>query len=416
MKIILFDLKSTGHHANYVCHFINQYVIQEIEAELIILVSSEFMKKHIEVASLPTKHNISTVSFIAISPEEEAELRKPRPLLGKLIRNFQEWNLMCKYSKSLNATHSLIMYLDTCEFPVLVGLTPPCKFSGIYFRPSFHYKSFSSHRSSALDWVQQWRDHLFLFSLFRNSNLENLFCLDSLAVESIKKLYSKANVVALADPVELPDVDIFRIEFLREKHNISSDKTIFLIFGSIDGRKGIYKLLESLQLVSPEDCKKICLLIVGSAKTSDRLRIQELVKVLKSQLPIQIVTHFGYVTNEEMEAYYCLSHIVLALYQKHVGMSGILLSAAAAQRPVISSDYGLMGELVRLYGLGLTVRSDCPTSIAQSITHVLNEDRQELCNLERMRSFVLENSAEKFARTIFYNLGIANKKCIRDVH
>jgi glycosyltransferase involved in cell wall biosynthesis len=99
-----------------------------------------------------------------------------------------------------------------------------------------------------------------------------------------------------------------------------------------------------------------------------------------------------------------MADVILAPYQRHVGMSGILLLAAAAQKPVLSSNYGLMGEIVRRYELGLTVDSTEPKEIAKGLTRFLVEDSDKLCDRAKMKSFAEQNSAEEFARVIFEHL------------
>jgi glycosyltransferase involved in cell wall biosynthesis len=100
----------------------------------------------------------------------------------------------------------------------------------------------------------------------------------------------------------------------------------------------------------------------------------------------------------------------LAPYQRHVGMSGILLLAAAAGKPVLSSDYGLMGELVRRYGLGITVDSTVPSEIAKGLMRCLTEPATVLVDLDRMESFAEQHSAERYAKTIFEQLGNLGEK------
>jgi glycosyltransferase involved in cell wall biosynthesis len=82
-------------------------------------------------------------------------------------------------------------------------------------------------------------------------------------------------------------------------------------------------------------------------------------------------------------------------------MSAILVRAAAAQKPVLSSNYGLMGEMVKRYRLGLTVDASVPAEIAKGLTQFLISSPKEFCDLSSMKAFAEQNSAEKFASTVF---------------
>ncbi|MGB5714087.1 MAG: glycosyltransferase, partial [Waterburya sp.] len=120
--------------------------------------------------------------------------------------------------------------------------------------------------------------------------------------------------------------------------------------------------------------------------------------------PVQIIGHYQFVPEQDVSQYFQLADFVLAPYQKHIGMSGILLLAAAAQKPILSSNYGLMGELVRQYQLGLTVDSTLPQEIADGITECLHKSPEQLGDRQKMKTFAEQNSAERFAQVIVEHL------------
>lgn len=400
LRLVIFDLKHTGHHANYIGHLIKHWQTFKLEGKLYIVVSPKFIDRHWATVDLVPEDDTSSIEFIPISGSEFEEVHPIKSTFDRMKCNLREWSLLCQYTARLKASHCLIMYLDTCELPLVLGLKPPCPFSGIYFRPTFHYSNFLPEKFSRKEVFQQWRDRLFLDRTLRNPELHTLFCLDPLVDQSIKKLYPSARAVPLEDPIEIPAAQSVHTQPLRAKHKIPDDRKVFIVFGSIDGRKGIYKLLDALKLLSPEICKTYCFLIVGAASAADQARIHAEIDLICQDQPLQIVTHFEFVSNVEVDAYFQLSDVVLALYQRHVGMSGILLLAAAAQIPVISSDYGLMGELTRRYGLGTAIDSTAPQAIADKLTQIYDERGLD-CDLEGMKRFVDGNSASKFAKTIF---------------
>ncbi|MGB3293931.1 MAG: glycosyltransferase family 4 protein, partial [Phormidesmis sp.] len=233
--------------------------------------------------------------------------------------------------------------------------------------------------------------------------LHTLFCLGPFADEAIRALYPQAKVVSLADPVEIPQTNSLDSQVLLEKHGVLPGRRVFLLFGNITARKGVDQLLESLKELSSESCQQLCILIVGAAKPAEKSRLQAQIDSVHHTQPVQVIAHFEFVPESKVQSYYQLSDFVLAPYQRHIGMSGILLLAAAAQKPVLSSDYGLMGELVRRYQLGISIDSSSPSAIADGITRLLNSD-ESLYDLNRMKTFVEENSATQFAQTIFQHI------------
>ncbi|MGB3312378.1 MAG: glycosyltransferase [Nodosilinea sp.] len=399
-RIVLFDLKHTGHHANYIRHLIKHWQTLKLDGKLYVVVSPQFIEQHQATVKLASDHENFGVEFVSISHSEFGRIQNIGSTFDRMKGNLREWNLLCKYTAQLKANHCLVMYLDTCELPLVLGLKPPCPLSGIYFRPTFHYSSFLPEKLSKKEKLQQWRDRLFLDRTLRNPQLHTLFCLDPLVDQSIKKLYPSVRAVPLEDPIEIPVSQSADIQPLRAKHKIPDDRKVFILFGSIDSRKGIYKLLQALKLLSSEICKTYCFLIVGPASSADQARICAEIDLICQDQPLQVVTHFEFISDAEVEAYFQLADVVLALYQRHVGMSGILLLAAAAQKPIISSDYGLMGELTRRYGLGTTLDSTAPQAIADELTQIYAEQGLD-CDLEGMQRFVDGNSASKFAKTIF---------------
>jgi hypothetical protein len=54
-------------------------------------------------------------------------------------------------------------------------------------------------------------------------------------------------------------------------------------------------------------------------------------------------------------------------YQRHVGSSGVLIRAAQAGRPVIASDYGLVGAWTRKNQLGAAVNCEISAELVHCI-------------------------------------------------
>lgn len=401
--ILIFDLETGGHHPSYIRHLVNYYCDKNLPINLEIVVSPKFIDEHADVVEIPINKNKSQVRFISITLEEYTHLLNAGSLLQKI---FREWKLYCQYARVLQATHCLLMYLDTLQLPIALGENSPCPFSGIYFRPTFHYKDFNDYTFSVQDIFRGWRQKLLLYKLLNNPQFHCLFCLDNLATKYIKKLHSPAEIVSLADPVKTYNFEQEKIEVLRQELGIGKDKKIFLLFGKITNRKGIYKLLDAINILHEEVCKKICLLLVGSIVPKDKRLVQSQIQKISQSLPIEIITCDKFIAEEQVHLYFQLSDVILAPYQKHVGMSGILLLAAAAKKPVLASNYGLMGELVRQNKLGIALDSTSHEAIAKGITYFIDSQNKEadICDLKLINEFVEENSVDNFSQTLFKNV------------
>lgn len=397
-KLLLFDLSIYGHHPSYIKHFIECWSKKKSSESLDIVVSPKFIQVHSDVVEI-AKNCSSNINFVAITATEEAALKDRNSGVNRSIRAFQEWDLLYKYAISLQANKCLIMYFDTCLLPLALGKKPPCIFSGIYFRPTFHYHNFSNYSHSSKNLLQQWRELFILKRVLCNSYLQTLFCLDPYAIKHINSLYDRAKAVHLPDPVILSQANLSLAD-IQQNLQIDKNRQVFLLFGALTERKGIYQLLDAIELLPAELCQKLCLLVVGEANPVDKAAIAAKITAICQAKPVQIITQYEFVPESDMQAYFQLTDVVLAPYQRHVGMSGILLLAAAAQKPVLSSNYGLMGEIVEQYSLGISVDSTVAKEIARGLTHCLLDSLESLGDRQQMLAFAEQNSAEKFAQTL----------------
>ncbi|NJN01307.1 MAG: glycosyltransferase [Leptolyngbyaceae cyanobacterium SL_1_1] len=399
---MLFDLSVRGHHPAYIQHLIQYFIAESLPGRLVIVVSPRFFEEHGEVVEIAKRYAPAQVQFQAISRVEEKQLGQRKSARQRLHRTFQEWQLLCKYAQALRARHCLALYFDTCLRPLAVSQPLPCCLSGIYFRPTFHYSTFARYQTNAKARLQHSWEQGLLKLVGQRSRLHTVFSLDPFAVPQLNRLLKRAEAVHLPDPVALEPASPERVQQLHTELGIESSRTVALIFGALTQRKGVPQLLEAIAALSPENCQKLCLLLVGESTLETQLEAR--ITELTTQKPIQIVRRYAFVPEADVTAYFQLADIVLAPYQRHVGMSGILLQAAAAGKPVLSSDYGLMGELVNRYRLGLAVDSVQPAALAQGMHQLLNQPLENFgCRLQ-MQAFAEQNSSTLFAKVIFQRL------------
>lgn len=404
-NLMLFDLSVGGHHPGYIQHLIEYWSEQKLSGILNIVVLPKFIQQHSDVVDAAKRCKQKNINFVEITSDESSVLKSRNSSFSRAFRAFQEWQLLCRYASLLKATHCLIMYFDTCELPLVWKAKIPCSFSGIYFKPTFHYSNFSNYIPRWKNHLQQWREKFFLSRVLHHPQMQTLFCLDPFAIKHINKLHIQEKVVHLPDPVQIYSISEFPVKRLRENLGIQPDRQVFLLFGSLtDSRKGISQLLEAVKLLPHTLCQKLCIVFAGEADPIERLPLESQIMAISQSQPVQIISNYEFIPTEDVHVYFHLADVVLAPYQKHIGMSGILLLAAAAQKPVLSSNYGLMGELVQRYSLGLAIDSSVPIEITKGLTQFLLKTPFELCDRAKMKFFAEENSAENFANTIFQHI------------
>ncbi|MEM6253278.1 MAG: glycosyltransferase [Cyanobacteria bacterium P01_D01_bin.156] len=398
--LMLFDLSVYGHHATYIQYLIRYWQQEQIEHKLVIVVSPRFLSIHHDVVELANVGAQGDIRFVAITEAEEAQLPSRRSSLNRNLRNWSEWQLHCRYAKNLEVTQSLIMYIDTYQLLLAFGQSSPCPFSGIYFRPTFHYSELGNPPTGFKARVQRQWEYFSIMRVLQNPQLQQLFSLDSFAVDYLKKRDPQAKISQLADPVEVTIPATLDTAHFKQTLGIESHRKVGILMGALTRRKGIYPLLNAIKELSPEQCEQFCLLLVGAASPTEMEKIKLVVADVLDSCPVQIISRYEFIPEEEIPTYFEISDFALALYQRHVGMSGIILLAAAAQKPVLSTNYGLMGKLVNQYRLGMTVDSANSKEISYALTQLLTSDITSTYDETLMMKFSEKNAWQNFSKTL----------------
>jgi len=132
---------------------------------------------------------------------------------------------------------------------------------------------------------------------------------------------------------------------------------IYLHFGIELPRKGLQDTIEAWDH-APEDA---VLLRAGDLRPENVAPLGRLTEQGRA------IHHDGWIPAELADVYIRAVDWVLLPYRGHEGSSGVLAAAAAAQRPVIAADFGLIGRNVRRAGLGLLFEHRSVASLADAL-------------------------------------------------
>ena len=249
----------------------------------------------------------------------------------------------------------------------------------------------------ANSWIERlnyWRKNITLRYFVKNKNLDSLFNLDPFATDYILKNWNTEKVKFLPDPVQLYPTTKTKSE-VKTSLGIDESKTVFLIFGFLDSRKGIADVMKAIGKISGETSQKGCLLIVGPWEENERKLFNIQLPKIQQTTNFQIVVKDGFVKDEDIQQYFKVADYAFALYNKHFGMSAIMVRAAAAQKPLISSNFGLIGKIVVENELGITIDND----LKEKLEMLLNNEIS-IGNKEKMRAFAELNQADNYAKVI----------------
>jgi len=369
-RVLAIDFDIRGHHADYVLNFANAWARVRPPAQICFLLSSSFIDLHQEVVNVLRQLPESHIALVSLTREEQLRLDRRRRL-----RHLTGWNLFCHYARKLHASHALFMYGDCFQVPAIIGKTAPCTFSAIYFRPTFHYHTFERADRGFRERFKAWRKQIVLKRFLKCKQLKELYCLDSLAVEYIQSRFVPApRVSTIADVFsKTPDPEIEtsgdqELHELRDQLGIEKGRRIFCLLGVLDSRKGPIQLLESVQYLSPSIGRHVCLLVLGYVPEGDPQGVHAMANRMNNVNGVQIILKDQYIPSDRVQQYYLLSDVILTTYQNHMGSSSALVRACDAGKPILSSDYGYMGEMVRRHGLGITINSISPQEIAKGVS------------------------------------------------
>jgi glycosyltransferase involved in cell wall biosynthesis len=234
----------------------------------------------------------------------------------------------------------------------------------------------------------------------RNPHLYTIFTLDPTAVPSLRALGLDA--VALPDPVAQDGLEGATSQRMRERFELAPDRKMLLLFGSLTARKGVSQVLEALALLESADARQIALLMAGPLDSALLPLVEELVSKARSR-GVQVAQHNAYIENDAVQSFMKAADLILVPYQRHFGSSAVLIRAALAGRPVLSQEYGLMGENVRSHCLGQAVDTGRPPEIAAGISRFLRDPGAGF-DPEAARKFARANTPETFCRTIIARL------------
>lgn len=391
-------MNPTGHHAGYIYHLVRYWQVWNIPGELVVVVSPAFLTMHADLVTLTQQS--PTVHLVVISAAEEAH----RTGRGRLVLQMQyEWELVAQYARQWQVSQVLLMYFDTFQMALATAKGVPCPVAGIFFRPVFHYEAWGHRPVNSRERFQGWRKRLLLQLVVRRRALNTLFCLDPFVVSAINRWAGRNVATYLPDPVEVYPTTSTEVDALRDKLGIDPARRIMLVFGLLDERKGLFTLIEALKRLPPDQQRQWCLLLVGPVDEGIAPALTTSLAALTQQTAVQLIRQHDFVSEASIQPYFTMSDLIVTLYQRHIGMSAVLVRAAAAGKPVLSSNYGLMGQLVKTRQLGQAVDAESPVAV----TDALATFGQTIwtADTSAMHDFAEQNQASQYARTIFDTLG-----------
>ncbi|MDP5120775.1 MAG: glycosyltransferase, partial [Spirosomaceae bacterium] len=237
-----------------------------------------------------------------------------------------------------------------------------------------------------------------LWLMLRQNKLNKIFILnDHSTAAKLNTRFSTNLFTYLPDPIyDYPNDD--SVLNIREKHDISTDRIILLCFGMIDAKKNVALIIDAAKELPDAVAKKLCILVVGKVREEYTTTLTQSINIAKKEnTQLQIEQVNGFVTDAEMESYVKQSDWISLAYVNFYSSSGVVGLAARHNKPILATQFGVIGQQTQEYGLGISVDARKIAEITSSLEIIVSQEHHYPRSAER---FVNEHSPENFIKCL----------------
>jgi glycosyltransferase involved in cell wall biosynthesis len=287
----------------------------------------------------------------------------------------------------------------------ILPFTLKTKIVGIMDAPFLHYSNFSSVITRR--WLTRgkyFKSFVKHFIFFHRIFVKSILVLDPLAVTFYKRKM-------LSNKIHFIPEYIYTSNEFSEVIIENKEKINYLFIGPITERKGIIKLLDAfefLALNNPNWLTNVKLTVAGKVDESILEKIERLVSHVNAIAKTEVIIFENrLLTDEEFVNYIGSSDIICIPYIRQYTTSNILIQSCYMGKPVIASDFGIVGELIKRFNLGITCDPDNIVSITNGLLSIAEyASKINMNDVRRIKSFGSEFSINlnEFAKKVCENL------------
>lgn len=214
---------------------------------------------------------------------------------------------------------------------------------------------------------------------------------DKTSTDRLNLIYNSNKFVSLPDP--FVPISTKHLTDFREEHGIPSDKKLFIQFGTLCENKSTIEILESIKLLNTEEKGTFTFAFAGKVHDDIKPQFYDLINELKGKVQIVVIDSFcPYETFASM----CIAcDAILTPYRRTAQSSGLIGYASQFHKPVIAPNKGLLGDLVKSYGLGLVIEDNTPEMLVDAYRKVARGE-VDIPN----DNYCVQNSVEEFQKVI----------------
>ena len=351
MKILIYTNCLEGHNLEYI-HHIYVGASKENDKFFLFLIPEEFKKKKI-MMEWPEANNIF-FDFISQEQTEKCNRNKYFHFLGTQTYSAR---LLARKIKQHEPDHVFmdidqgIPYLD-----LFLGCNQKTRISCICYR-------IIPYEWKTLPLIKKIIEWLTYHVILKRSRYQTVFLLNNRKyLDLYNNKFHTDKYRYLTDPVT---TDVNLGKNLREEFNIPPSSKVFIHLGVMGRHKGTLNILDAIRMLSDDESKDLYFIFAGKIGDEMKDEFYEKYNALKSYRNILVYDKFC--KYEFFSSLYKTCDYVLFPYTPRPNSSGLLGNAALYGKPVITTDGGAMGDIVREYHLGYLMPNNSSFSIYNAI-------------------------------------------------
>lgn len=290
--------------------------------------------------------------------------------------------------------HLLIPFFDDyCLHAASFRRSPfgSIQWSGIVVRPRHHLRSCGA--KLPFRWIDLL-DRAAYSLVLRKRSLVRLFSIDPF----LSQYYPGGKVAAIPDPANVGERQAGRTPTELDPLLIDrSKRVVLLVYGYIDGRKGLQELMAAVN--DSQVPRSLHILLAGfqdpAAAGALGSPIAQALRVSGRLVEINRV-----VTDDEETALFQFADIVWVYYPRSYCSSGALIRAGQCAKPVLATEEGLVGRLVTDIGAGMTAPEGNFSALRDALVALAKDPELRLRQGRAGREHFARSTPEAFATPV----------------
>ena len=348
--ILFFDPASGGHHGEFLENLI--YGLPLVSAVRSIILTHPDLEARLEAAKADCG---SRIKLIYLSREQLDLLDASQSLRERGRLELKQVEQSCE---ELSVSRVFLLHMNIHQLALSYCLKQKgLSVRGLLLSPYTPLRRAVTFKQKLFAFFTGVRNQIQLHVMLSNQRIDKVFILnDSKLALELNRFYPKRRpFTSVVDPIPAAAGSL--------KHEAGeavgeSDRFTFLLFGSMDPRKGALETLRSMARLSQDELAKIRLRIVGRSREGDKYRsalLDAIEDVRQKSNEACIELEDRYIDFDEMGDEFRSADCILIPYIHFYGSSGVLGHACRHGKAVIACEEGLIGELVRELRIGETI-------------------------------------------------------------